>query len=318
MATSFDALKKSRGGKSLDKLNEQLNKISGNNYDNDDKSKYWKPTKDSAGNGQAIIRFLPAPAGEDVPFQRIFSHGFQGPGGWYIEKSLTTIGQQDPVGEFNQKLWNASGDDDSQERKQARKQKRRLKYVSNIYIIKDFGNPENDGKVFLFEYGAKIFDKLKDMMNPTFEGEEPVDPFNLWEGSNFRLKVRQFEGYPNYDKSSFDDPSALSDDDDKLEGIWKQCHSLSELVDPKNFKSYDELQAKLHRVLGITGNTAKKAAASQSAEEDIDDDLDMSSLSNAGKEAEEPQMAEAQSSLDSSSGDDDDDDLEFFKNLAKG
>jgi len=306
---SFDALKKNRS-KSLEKLTEQLDKIGSKGYSNPDEGKYWKPTKDAAGNGFAIIRFLPAPDGEDIPFVRTWDHGFQGPGGWYIENSLSTIGQQDPLGELNSKLWNSGNDADKE---QARKQKRRLKYVSNIYVVKDSGNPENDGKVFLFAYGKKIWDKLNDMMNPSFEDEAPVNPFDLWEGANFRLKIRQFEGYPNYDKSEFDSSSALFDDDDKLEATWKQQHSLQELLDPKNFKSYDELQAKLHKVLRISGDADRRAGASATAENDLDEELDMSKIdktaeSSAGKEQDISSASES---------DDSDSDLEFFRNLAK-
>lgn len=308
---SFDALKKNRS-KSFEKLTEQLDKIGSKGYSDPNEGKYWKPTRDSAGNGFAIIRFLPAPEGEDMPFQRVWDHGFQGPGGWYIENSLTTIGQPDPVSEYNTKLWNASTDNESPERKQARKQKRRLKYISNIYVIKDSGNPENEGKVFLFAYGKKIYDKLNDLMNPSFDDEKPVNPFDLWEGANFRLKIRQFEGYANYDKSEFDSPSALFDDDAKLEETYKQEHSLNEIVDPKNFKTYDELQAKLHRVLGITGDTTKRASAPSSAEEDLDEDLDMSNLGKSEDVKAAPSKEAANASAD------DDEDLEFFKNLAKG
>lgn len=307
---SFEALKKNRT-KSLEKLTAQLEKINSKGYSDPNEGKFWKPTRDSAGNGFAIIRFLPAPEGEDMPFVQIWDHGFQGPGGWYIENSLTTIGKPDPVGELNSKLWNASNDDESPERKQARKQKRRLKYVSNIYVIKDSGNPENDGKVFLFSYGKKIWDKLNDLMNPQFEDEKPVNPFDFWDGANFRLKIRQFEGYPNYDKSEFDSPSPLFEDDDKLESVYKQQHSLQELIDPKNFKSYEELQAKLHKVLGITGDISSRS--NRSAEEEIDEDLDLSSLSK-----EKPAPSMKQTTGPALSSDDDDEDLEFFKNLAKG
>ena len=307
---SFDSLKKNRS-KSLEKLTEQLDKIGSKGYSNPDEDKYWKPTKDSAGNGFAIIRFLPASDKEDIPFVRIWDHGFQGPGGWYIENSLTTIGQQDPLSELNSKLWNETGTDAAKE--QVRKQKRRLKYVSNIYVVKDSGNPENDGKVFLFAYGKKIWDKLNDMMNPSFEDESPVNPFDLWEGANFRLKIRNFEGFSNYDKSEFDSPAALFDDDDKLEAVWKQQHSLQGLLDPKNFKSYDELQAKLHKVLGITGDTAKRASAVMSAEDDLDEDLDMSKLGKT-----EAHKAGKEQDISSSDDDNSDDDLAFFKNLAKG
>jgi hypothetical protein len=307
---SFEALKKNRGSKSLEKLSSQLEKINSKGYSNADDGKYWKPSKDSAGNGFAIIRFLPAPDGEDMPFIKIWDHGFQGPGGWYIENSLSSINKPDPVGELNSKLWNSGIEKDKEI---ARKQKRRLKYVSNIYVIKDSSNPENDGKVFLFAYGKKIWDKLNDLMNPSFEDENPVNPFDLWEGANFKLKIRQFEGYPNYDKSEFDSPSALFDDDEKLEKVWKATHSLQEILDPKNFKTYEELQAKLHKVLGITGDTARRSAAAETAEDDLDEDLDMSKL---GK-AEAPKTSKEED-ITSNVSDEDDDDLEFFKKLAKG
>lgn len=309
MSSAFEALKKNRS-KSLDKLNEQLTKISSKGYSNPDEGKYWKPTRDSAGNGFAIIRFLPAPANEDMPFVRLWDHGFQGPGGWYIENSLTTLGQDDPVGEINKKLWNSGNETD---KKEAQKQKRRLHYISNVFVIKDSGNPDNEGKVFLFKYGKKIFDKLNDMMNPSFEDEKPVNIFDLWEGANFRLKIRQFEGYPNYDKSEFDSPAPLFEDDDKLETIFKQEHSLADVIDAKNFKTYDELQAKLFRVLGLAGDTSRRQSASQSAEDEIDSDLDMSNISSNKTKAATP-MKEETSSYES---EDDSDDLEFFKSLAK-
>lgn len=317
MATSFDALKKNRS-KSLEKLNEQLSKIGSRSYSNTDEDKYWKPTRDAAGNGFAIIRFLPAPEGEDMPFVRLWDHGFKGPntGKWYIENSLTTIGQPDPVSEMNTKLWNSGNDED---KKTAQVQKRRLHYISNIYVVKDSAKPENEGKIFLYKYGKKIFDKLNDLMNPSFEDEDPVNPFDLWEGSNFRLKIRMFEGYPNYDKSEFDSPSPMFDDDDKLEATWKQCHSLTEVVHAKNFKSYEELQAKLHAVLGLAGDTSRSSSSSARAraEEEVDGDLDMSNLasSKSPKESSAPKLKEESSSFETS--DEDGDDLEFFKNLAK-
>lgn len=309
MTTSFDALKKNRS-KSLNKLTEQLEKINSKGYSDPNEGKFWKPTRDSAGNGFAIIRFLPAPMGEEMPFIRMWDHGFQGPGGWYIENSLTTLNQDDPVSEHNTKLWNSGLESDKEI---ARKQKRRLHYVSNIYVIKDSGNPENEGKVFLYKHGKKIWDKLNDMMNPSFEDEEPVNVFDFWEGANFRLKIRQFEGYANYDKSEFDSPEALFDDDAKLEEIWKQQHSLQELLDPKNFKSYDELKAKLHRVLGINEDTSNRANATQKAEDEVDSDLDLSSMT---KTSDAPQPKETESP--SIASDDDEDDLEFFRSLAKG
>lgn len=306
--TSFDALKKNRS-KSLEKLTEQLEKIGSKGYSDPNEGKFWKPTRDSAGNGFAIIRFLPAPGDEEMPFVRIWDHGFQGPGGWYIENSLSTIGQPDPVSEYNTKLWNSGVESDKEI---ARKQKRRLHYVANVYIIKDSGNPENDGKVFLFKFGKKIWDKLNDLMNPSFEDEKPVNPFDFWEGANFRLKIRQFEGYANYDKSEFDTPAPLFEDDAKMEEIWKQQHSLKELIDPKHFKPYEELQAKLYKVLGITGDASKRNSAAQTAEDDLDEELDMSKL---GKTQEPKSEKETQSVMDD---DTDDSDLEFFKSLAKG
>lgn len=302
----FASLKKNRS-KSLDKLNAQLSQIAQKSYADPNEDKFWKPTRDKAGNGFAIIRFLPAPGNEDMPFIRMWDHGFQGPTGlWYIEKSLTTLNQDDPVSELNSKLWNTGVDADKE---QARKQKRRLKYIANIYVIKDSGNPDNEGKVFLFSFGKKIFDKLNDMMNPSFEDEAPVNPFDLWEGANFRLKIRQFEGYPNYDKSEFDSPEPLFDDDERLENVWKQEHSLQELVDPKHFKSYAELKAKLHRVLGLSGDTID---ASHSAEDDVDEDLDMSRFS---KSAPAPSMKEESSKMDLA--DEDDEDLAMFRDLVK-
>ena len=309
---SFDALKKSRSA-SLDKLNSQLDKMSTKSYSDPNEGKYWKPTRDQAGNGFAIIRFLPAPQGEEMPFVRIWDHGFQGPTGlWYIENSLTTLNQDDPVSEFNSKLWNSGIDSDKD---QARKQKRRLKYVSNILVIKDSANPENEGKVFLYSFGKKIFDKLNDLMNPSFEDETPVNPFDFWEGANFRLKIRQFEGYPNYDKSEFDAPSALSDDDSRMEEIWNQQHSLQEVIDPKNFKDYNELKAKLYRVLALD----EQPSTPSQAVDDADDDLDLSSMGNTSRSTPEPTLPTTPPVAESAmSMDDDDDDLSIFKELANG
>jgi len=312
MTMSFDALKKNRSS-SLDKLNSQLSQIATKSYSDPNEGKFWKPTRDKAGNGFAIIRFLPPSSGEEMPFARLWDHGFQGPTGlWYIENSLTTIGKDDPVSEFNSKLWNSGVE---QDKEQARKQKRRLKYISNVYIVKDSGNPDNDGKVFMYQFGKKIFDKLNDLMNPSFEDESPVNPFDFWEGANFRLKIRQFEGYPNYDKSEFDGPSPLFEDDDELEGVWKQQHSLQELVDEKNFKSYGDLKAKMYRVLNLTGDSP---LSTNTADDDTDNDLDMSKF---GKSAAAPTMKEETSSASTSQTDsisDDDEDLAMFRDLVKG
>jgi len=306
--TDFSSLKKNRT-KTLDKLNSQLEKISSKSYQDPNAGKFWKPTRDKAGNGFAVIRFLPAPQGEEMPFVRLWDHGFQGPTGlWYIENSLTTLNQDDPVSEFNSKLWNSGVESDKD---QARKQKRRLKYTANIYVVKDSGNPENEGKVFLYQFGKKIFDKLNDLMNPTFEDEDPVNPFDLWEGANFRLKIRQFEGYPNYDKSEFDPAAPLSDDDAELERIWGEQHSLEEIVSEKNFKSYAELKTKLYRVLDLQND--EPTASAPVAE--TADELDLSDMSN-DTSVNEPTMATAEPNVGSSVSDDDDD-LSIFKELAR-
>jgi hypothetical protein len=300
---SFAQLKNNRS-KSLEKLSEQLDKMASKGYSDPLKEKYWTPTRDSAGNGFAIIRFLPAPAGEDLPFVQVWDHGFQGPGGWYIENSLTTLNQDDPVSKLNSQLWNSGSEKDKE---QARKQKRRLKYHSNILVIKDSANPDNEGKVFLYAYGKKIFDKLNDLMTPQFEDETPVNPFDFWEGANFRLKIRQFEGYPNYDKSEFDTSAPLFDgDDEKLEELYNQLNPLKELHNPKHFKTYAELEAKLHRVLGITGS----AISSKTADEMIDEDLDMSKLGGSKEASPIKETVAAASSTD------EDEDLEFFRGLA--
>lgn len=310
MSMSFDALKKNRSN-SLNKLNSQLEKISQKSYSDPNEGKMWKPTRDKAGNGFAIIRFLPASQGEEMPFVRLWDHGFQGPTGlWYIENSLTTIGKDDPVSELNSKLWNSGVDSDKE---QARKQKRRLKYIANILVIKDSGNPANDGKVFMYQFGKKIFDKLNDLMNPQFEDENPINPFDFWEGANFRLKIRQFEGYPNYDKSEFDSPSPIADNDEDIEAIWNQQHKLQELVAEKNFKDYNELKAKLYRVLNLDGDAPM---ATGTAEEDTDVDLDMSNF--GAKTQEAPKMKEVEAPSPSPATiDDDDEDLAMFRDLVK-
>ena len=244
---SFENLKRNR-----DQINKLLSAAESVGGSSEKKSygddRFWKPVVDKAGNGYAIIRFLPAAEGEDLPWVRYWDHGFKGPTGmWYIEKSLTSIGQTDPVGELNSRLWNSGIDADKDK---ARDQKRRLHYVTNIQVISDPANPENEGKVFLYQFGKKIFDKIMDVMQPAFADETPVNPFDFWEGANFKLKIRNVEGYRNYDKSEFEGPSALSDDDSKLEEVYGKLNKLSEFTDPSNYKTYDELKAKLMRVLG--------------------------------------------------------------------
>ena len=208
----------------------------------------WKPTVDKAGNGYAVIRFLPAVEGDDLPWAKYWDHFFQGPTGqWYVEKSLTPISKDDPVSEMNSKLWNTGIEADKDT---ARKRKRRLHYVSNIYVVSDPENPENEGKVFLYTYGAKIFEKIMDSMQPKFQDESPVNPFDMWKGANFKMKIANVAGYRNYDRSEFANAEALNADDSVLEGIYNQQHSLNEFTDPSSFKSYSELNLKLTRVLG--------------------------------------------------------------------
>jgi len=220
MSTSFAALKQQRQT-SLDALTKELTKLNAPSAGSEEDNRFWKPSVDKAGNGMATIRFLPAPEGEDMPFVRIFEHGFKGPtGSWYIENSLTTLGKQDPVSEYNSQLWNSTNDDASPARKQVRDQKRRLNFISNILVVKDAAKPDNEGKVFLYKYGKKIFDKINENMNPQFEDETAINPFDMWEGANFKLKIRQVEGYRNYDKSEFDGAAPISKDDDQLEKVW--------------------------------------------------------------------------------------------------
>ena len=249
--SSFANLK--RNSSNLDKLAKAIEQLNTTETPTKEDN-FWKPEVDKAGNGYAVIRFLPQPSvdGDDaLPWVKVFNHGFQGPGGWYIENSLTTLGQKDPVSEYNSQLWN-SGIEANKE--VARKQKRRLSYMANIYVVEDSKNPQNQGKVFLYKFGKKIFDKINEAMNPAFEDEKPLNPFDMWNGANFKLKIRKVEGYQNYDKSEFESPSALLDDDDKLEAIWKKEYSLKEFLAPENFKSYDELKARLDKVLGLDGS----------------------------------------------------------------
>jgi len=245
---SLQTLKRSN---SLDKL---LNAVKEESAPQEKKSyvdeRLWKPELDKAGNGYAVIRFLPAIEGEDMPWAKIWNHAFQGPTGqWYIENSLTTVGQKDPVSEHNTRLWNTGLESDKEI---ARKQKRKLQYYSNIYIVSDAKHPENVGKVFLFRYGKKIFDKLMAAMQPEFPDESPINPFDFWEGANFRLKIRKVDGYWNYDKSEFEKPSKLDEDDNKIEEIWKKQYSLNDFTAATNFKSYEELKTRLDAVLSGT------------------------------------------------------------------
>ena len=241
-----DMKKKSAGG--FDKLTSEMNKLTTKSSDSYKDDRFWKPELDKSSNGYAVIRFLPACDGEDIPWARLFTHGFKGPGGWYIENSRTTLGEKDPVSEMNTLLWNSGQDSDKDI---ARNRKRRLSYISNILVVSDPANPQNEGKIFLYKYGKKIFDKVNEAMNPEFADETPVNPFDFWEGANFKLKVRKVAGFINYDKSEFESASAIYDgDDSKLEELWKTQYALTEFTDPTNFKSYEELKAKLNKVVG--------------------------------------------------------------------
>ena len=239
---SFAQLKKKSN---LEFLQKELEKsVSGGKQVDE---RFWKPEVDISGNGYAVIRFLPAPEGETVPWAKVYSHAFQGPGGWYIENSLTTLGENDPVGEVNRRLWN----DGTEEGKEiARRQKRRLSYYSNILVVKDPKNPSNEGKVFLYKYGKKIHDKILAAMKPEFQDETPVNVFDLWEGANFKLKIKKVAGFWNYDSSEFDSVAAISSDDNELEALYNKEHSLEAFTSKSEFKSYDDLQRRLNLVLG--------------------------------------------------------------------
>jgi len=262
---SLSNLKK---GSSLDKLKKAVEASSnGGNQSKGADERFWQPEVDAAGNGYAVIRFLDTPAvdGEDgLPWVQIWSHGFQGPGGWYIENSLTTLGKTDPVSEYNTVLWN-SGIEANKEI--ARKQKRKLTYIANILVVSDAKRSQNEGKVFLFKFGKKIFDKIKEQLEPQFADETPMNPFDFWKGANFKVKIRNVEGYRNYDKSEFDSPASLfGGDDAKIEQVWKSAHSLKDFLKPDNFKTYDELKTKLNKVLGAT---AAAAAAKPIDDEEV-------------------------------------------------
>jgi len=256
-----------RNQNSLDKLLQQVQK---DDSPTTEKKSYvderlWKPQVDKSGNGYAVLRFLPAIEGEEMPWVRVWNHAFQGPTGqWYIENSLTTLNKNDPVSEYNSQLWNSGVESDKEI---ARKQKRKLQYFANVYIVEDTMNPENTGKVMLYRFGKKIFDKLMEAMQPEFADETPINPFDMWGGANFKLKIRKVDGYWNYDKSEFESPSQLKPTDEELEAIYKKEHSLAEFLAPSNFKSYDELKTRLDAVL--SGTVATKTAAAMVEEDEV-------------------------------------------------
>lgn len=266
------------------------------NYNDD---RIWKPTVDKAGNGYSVIRFLPAHENNELPWVQYWDHGFKGPTGqWYIEKSRTTLGEKDPVSEMNSKLWNSGIESDKEI---VRERKRRLHYVSNIYVESDPKNPQNEGKVFLFVYGKKIFDKIMDVMQPQFEDEKPMNPFDFWEGASFKLKIRKVEGYRNYDKSEFDSTEEfLGGDESELEQVYESVHDLSEFTDPDNYKSYDELAERLALVLGEDRPTT------------VRQETDLSET----REPVEPRSKAPVQTAEESGGDDEEDTLSYFANLA--
>ncbi len=312
---SFSDLKKqSKLGSLTSKLVKEVEKMSTTSGGADER--LWKPEMDKTGVGSAIIRFLPAPDGEELPWVKMYSHAFQGPGGWYIENSLTTIGQKDPLGEHNRALWNTGSEKDKET---VRKQKRKLSYYSNIYVVKDPANPDNEGKVFLFKYGKKIFDKILNAMQPEFEDEEPINPFDFWVGANFKLKIVKKDGYWNYDKSEFDRISVLNGDDDVLEAIWKKEYSLTAITAPDQFKSYEELEKRMNMVLGISQTTSPTKSRAVVEQEDEYESYSQP-VSREDKVMEELEQSYSRSktpSLPQISQDDEeeDDTLSYFQKL---
>ena len=297
---SFDSLRKqSKLGSLTDKLVKEVEKMNSSPGSTDDR--YWKAELDKTGVGSATVRFLPAPDGEELPWVKVYSHAFQGPGGWYIENSLTTSGGKDPVSDYNRTLWNSGNESDKDT---VRKQKRKLSYYSNIYVVKDPLHPENEGRVFLFKYGKKIFDKILEAMQPEFDDETPINPFDFWQGANFKLKIVKKDGYWNYDKSEFDAPSPLLEDDDALEALWKKEYSLAAVVAPDQFKSYDDLKKRLDYVLGH-----KKAPQRPRFDEEVATEDDARTV--ATRQVEE--ATTTSTTLDS----DEDDALSYFQKLAE-
>ena len=295
----FETLKSSSSN--FDKLTKAL-ESNLNPEDSSNKNKYqddrfWKPELDKTGNGYAVIRFLPAVEGEDLPWQRVWSHAFQGPGGWYIENSLTTLGQKDPVSEENTILWNTGVDSDKEI---ARKRKRKLSYYSNIYVVSDPKHPENEGKVFLFKFGKKIFDKITEAMQPAFEDEKPINPFDFWTGANFKLKIRKVDGFWNYDKSEFEAVSPITTDDEVIKGIWNKQYPLKPFLEAANFKSYDELKEKFNRVVAGSKNTETAS------------EIDLPPTTSRA-----PATAAASVQSNEASSVEDDDTLSYFSKLAE-
>jgi len=317
---SFSALKKQSSlGNLTNKLVKEVEKMNKTSGGADER--LWKPEMDKTGNGYAVIRFLPASDGEDLPWAKLYSHAFQGPGGWYIENSLTTNGGKDPVSEYNRELWNSGSDSDKEI---ARKQKRKLSYYANIYVVQDKANPQNEGQVFLYKFGKKIFDKIMEAMQPEFEDETPINPFDFWQGANFKLKLKKVAGYWNYDSSEFDRPSALLDDDDALETLWKKEYSLEAMVAADQFKSYEDLQKRLDYVLGDRPSAKRQDRETQEEEQAFE-----ATRGSFKPEFSRPQETESElrpefleklnelsNSSSSNDGGEDDDTLSYFQRLA--
>jgi gp32 DNA binding protein like len=309
---SFATLKK-QSNSVFEKLTKEVEKISNPESGSGADERLWKPEMDKSGNGYAVIRFLPAPEGEDIPWAKVWSHAFQGPGGWYIENSLTTLNKKDPVGEMNRQLWNSGSDTDKEI---ARKQKRKLSYYANIYVVEDPAHPENEGRVFLYKFGKKIFDKIMAAMQPEFKDETPINPFDFWQGADFKVKIRKVDGYWNYDKSEFSRPGTLGNfSDDELEAIWKKEYSLTEFTDEKNFKTFEELEARLNQVLN------SKAPARRTVDRETEEDEIVSAPSTPSSWSEEVSSfrstVSAAPSLPNFNSEDEDDDLSYFARLAE-
>jgi len=309
---SFADLKKqSKLGSLTSKLVKEVEKM---NTPAGGDDRLWKPEMDKSGNGYAVVRFLPAPEGEDLPWVKLYKHAFQGPGGWYIENSLTTLGQKDPVSELNTTLWNNGTDAGKEE---ARKQKRKLEYYSNIYVVKDPANPQNEGRVMLYKYGKKIFDKIMAAMQPEFEDEEPINPFDFWQGADFKIKIKKVAGYWNYDSSEFARQAPLLDgDDDALEALWKQQHSLAELVAADKFKDYDALKKRLDYVLGVRGVPKMQDQETVEEEQAVERERrgeGLNSMSEDRGNFNSPDITFSSPSRD----EDEDDALSYFQKLAE-
>ena len=305
---SFADLKKqSKMGSLTEKLIKQVEKLNESGSKDDDR--FWKPVMDKSGVGSAVIRFLPASEGCELPWAQVWSHAFQGPGGWLIDNCLTTLGQQCPVCEKNRVLWNSGSDRDKEE---ARKQKRKLSYFANIYVVRDPANPDNEGKVFLYKFGKKIFDKIMAAMQPEFDDEEPINPFDFWTGANFKLKLVKKDGYWNYDKSEFASQSPLLDgDDEALERIYKSLNNLNDFTDPKEFKSYDDLKKRLEYTLGLRG--VPKSQDPELVQEEEEWERERTGQSKSSSNFDDSDISTSKYSDD----EDEDDALSYFQKLAE-